>query len=144
MIEQDTIRLLKECDAGVDMGVAAIEDCLSYVKDKDFKNLLEKSKDDHIIFKKELDGLLNKYKDDGKDLHPLIKGMSKMKTNMKLSMDSSDSMVASVMTDGCDMGVKSLSKYLNEYKAADEKSKDLTKRIIENEEKLALDIRKYL
>jgi hypothetical protein len=45
------------------------------------------------------------------------------------------------MTDGCNMGVKSLNKYLNEYEAADEVSKDIAKRLIHLEEQLAVDIR---
>ena len=42
------------------------------------------------------------------------------------------------------MGVKSLNKYLNKYEAADEFSKDICKRLINLEEKLAVDIRDYL
>jgi len=42
------------------------------------------------------------------------------------------------------MGVKSLSKYLNQFKAADETSKDLTRRLIHLESQLAEDIRCYL
>ena len=30
MIESDTIKLLRECDAGIKMGVASIEDVLDY------------------------------------------------------------------------------------------------------------------
>ena len=67
-----------------------------------------------------------------------------MKTNMKLGMDDSDATVADLMTDGCNMGVKSLNRYLNQYKAADEVSKDITKRLINLEEKLTIDIRQYL
>jgi hypothetical protein len=67
-----------------------------------------------------------------------------MKTNMKLMMDASDATVADLMVDGCNMGVKSLNKYLNQYKAADEVSKDITKRLIHLEEKLTQDIRDYL
>jgi hypothetical protein len=48
------------------------------------------------------------------------------------------------MTDGCDMGVKSLSKYLNQYKAADERSKDIAKKLIKIEQRLGDDIRGYL
>jgi len=40
--------------------------------------------------------------------------------------------------------VKSLNKYLNQYKAADEKTKDIAKRLIHLEEQLAIDIRTYL
>ena len=34
------------------------------------------------------------------------------------------------------MGVKSLNRYLNQYKAADEVSKDITKRLIHLEQRL--------
>ncbi len=88
--------------------------------------------------------LLAKYKDDGKNPNPIAKGMSWMKTNVKLSMEPSDSMIADLMTDGCNMGVKSLNKYLNQYEAAEEKTKDIAKRLINLEEKLAVDIRKFL
>ena len=67
-----------------------------------------------------------------------------MKTNLKLGIDSSDATVADLMTDGCNMGVKSLTKSLNQYKAADEFSKDITKRLINLEEALTVDIRQYL
>ena len=37
MVEQDTIKLLRECDAGVKMGVSSIDDVIGYVKDEKFK-----------------------------------------------------------------------------------------------------------
>ena len=63
---------------------------------------------------------------------------------MKLAMNESDATIADLMTDGCNMGVKSLNMYLNQYKAADEVSKDIAKRLINLEEKLAIDLREYL
>ena len=92
----------------------------------------------------EIQQLLEKYQDEGKEPNPIAKGMSWMKTNIKLGMDDSDNTVADLMTDGCNMGVKSLNKYLNKYEAADEVSKDITKRLINLEEKLTVDIRKFL
>ena len=59
-------------------------------------------------------------------------------------MNDSDQTVADLMTDGCNMGVKSLNRYLNQYEAADETSKDIAKRLIRLEEQLAVDIRKFL
>ena len=67
-----------------------------------------------------------------------------MKTNMKLGMEDTDATIADLMTDGCNMGVKSLNRYLNQYKAADEVSKDITKRLINLEEKLTVDLRGFL
>ena len=144
MVEQDTIRLLRECDAGVKMGVASIDDVIEYVNDEDFKKLLIRCKDEHIELNDKVQELLDKYHDDGKDPNPMAKGMSWMKTNMKLVMHESDETIADLMTDGCNMGVKSLHKYLNQYKAADEKSKDIAKKLINIEEKLTVDIRGYL
>jgi hypothetical protein len=144
MVEQDTIKLLRECDAGIKMGVASIDEVLDYVKSSELKQLLIKCKDEHDKLNEEVQELLLKYKDDGKDPNPIAKGMSWMKTNMKLGMHESDHTIADLITDGCNMGVKSLNRYLNQYKAADEVSKDITKRLINLEEKLAIDIRGFL
>ncbi|MBR2861058.1 MAG: hypothetical protein IKB86_04395 [Clostridia bacterium] len=144
MIEQDTVRLLRECDAGVKMGVASIEDVLDCVKHKDFKQKLVECKKEHDKLKVEIQQLLDKYDEEGKNPSMMAKGMSHAKTNVMLTLDSSDQTIADLMTDGCNMGVKSLNKYLNEYEAADEVSKDICKRLINLEEKLAIDIRAYL
>ncbi len=144
MIEQDTIKLLRECDAGVKMGVSSIEDVLGSVKSPKLEKLLTDCKNEHEKLDKELQQLLDKYKDDGKEPAVIAKSMSWMKTNMKLAMEESDETIADLMTDGCNMGVKSLNKYLNKYKAADEVSKDITKRLINLEEKLTIDIREFL
>ena len=144
MVEPDTIRLLRECDAGIKMGVSAIEDVVDRVADQRFRRLLTDCAAEHDKLKREIQTLLDKYGDEGKDPNPIAKGMSHMKTGMKLGMDDFDETVADLMTDGCNMGVKSLSQYLNQYKAADEASKDITKRLIALEERLAVDIRGFL
>lgn len=144
MIEPDTIRLLRECDAGIKMGVASIDEVLDYVQDATLGKCLADCKDEHNKLKDEIQTLLDEYHDDGKEPNPMAKGMSWIKTNVKLGMDGSDKTIADLMTDGCNMGVKSLNRYLNQYKAADEKTKDITKRLIHVEEKLGDDIRHFL
>jgi len=144
MIEQDTIKLLRECDAGIKMGVASIDDVAEHVQSKQFQDCLSTCRQEHEALKSEIQVLLDKYQDEGKNPNPIAKGMSWIKTNMKLSMDESDQTIADLMTDGCNMGVKSLNKYLNQYEAADEVSKDITKRLIHLEAQLAVDLRPYL
>ncbi len=144
MIEQDTIELLRECDAGIKMGVSSIDDVLKYVKDDELKSYLEKSKNDHEIIQDELQKLLDEYHDDGKEPNVMAKSMSWIKTNVKLAVDESDDTIADLITDGCNMGVKSLAKYQSQYKAADEKSKNLADRLIGIEERLGKEIRKFL
>ena len=144
MIEQDTIRLLRECDAGIKMGIESIDEVLEYVGSEGLSEKLSKCKAEHEKLNGEVQKLLDKYHDEGKDPNPIAKGMSWVKTNMKLGMHENDKTVADLITDGCDMGVKSLSRYLNQYTAADERSKDLAKRLIGLEEKLGVDVRAYL
>ena len=144
MIEDDTIKLLRECDSGIKMGVASIEDVLDYVHDETLRKYLVECRDKHMKLKKEIQTLLEQYHDDGKEPNVMAKSMSWMKTNVKLVMNESDETIADLMTDGCNMGVKSLNKYLNQYKAADEKTKDIAKHLINLEEKLAVDIRSFL
>ena len=126
------------------MGVSSIEDVLDNVKSKKLEKYLTDCKNEHDKLQTEIDEQLQRFGDEGKNPNPIAKGMSWVKTNMKLSFDDSDSTIADLMTDGCNMGVKSLNKYLNEYEAADEVSKDITKRLINLEQRLALDIRAYL
>lgn len=144
MIEQDTIRLLRECDAGIKMGVTTIEEVLDYVESQELKECLLKSMEEHQKVKGDLLKLLNEYHDDGKEPSVMAKGMSWIKANVKLTVNEADNAVADLIMDGCNMGVKTLYKYLNEYKAADEKSKDIAKRLISLEENLTANMRKFL
>lgn len=144
MIEQDTIRLLRECDAGVKMGVDAIEQVLPHAKTGELRDYLAESKTEHEALDRRLQNLLDRYGDDGKDPNPMAKGMSWIKTNAKLAMEDGDATVADLITDGCNMGIKSLRKYLNQYKAADEDSKNVAKDLIDLEERLTVEMRSYL
>lgn len=144
MIEQDTIRLLRECDAGVKMGLSSLDDVIGHAHDQKLRRCLSGCRGKHEALDNEIQAMLNQYHDEGKNPPPMAKGMSWMKTNMKLGMDDSDQTIADLITDGCNMGVKSLRKYLNQYEAADERSKDTAKRLIGLEEKLVQDVREFL
>ena len=144
MAESDSIKLLRECDAGIKMGVTSIDEVLSYVKNPTFRKLLTECRNKHEKLREEIQMLLLASHDDGKDPNPIAKSMSWMKTNVKLVMDQSDETIADLMTDGCNMGVKTLHRYLNQYQGAEEKTKDIAKRLINLEEKLTVDIRAYL
>ncbi|MCD7728009.1 MAG: hypothetical protein LUH57_06675 [Ruminococcus sp.] len=144
MIEQDTIRLLRECSSGVQMGTESIENVLDSVQSDSLKKSLSDCKDKHLVLDKKISEILNRYGDDEKSPGAMAKTMSKAKVAMKLAMNDSDETIADLMTEGCNMGVKTLSRYLNQYKAADEQSKSITKDLISLEETLAKDIRRFL
>lgn len=126
------------------MGISSINDVLQYTENPELKSCLIKSREEHEEVKSNLLELLHEYHDDGKEPSAMAKSMSWIKTNVKLAVNESDDVVADLITDGCNMGVKSLFKYLNQYKSADEKSKNITKRLINLEENLMANMRKFL
>ena len=141
---QDTISLLRECDAGVKMGIASIDEVLEYVHSDTWRGLLSDCKARHEHLKLQMQKLLDQVDCDGKEPNPMAKGMSWVKTNMMLTMNESDATIAELITDGCNMGVKSLNKYLNQYTDAGEEAKEIAKRLIQLESELAVDIRRFL
>ncbi len=144
MIEEDTIKLLRECNAGIRMGVSSIDDVLPKVQSSGLRGSLEKSRSAHGKLGDETHAMLAQYGDGGKAPNPVAKGMSWVKTNVMLAMEESDKTVADLITDGCNTGVKSLNRYLNQYGAAEEHAKDIAKQLIGLEEELAQEMQPYL
>ncbi len=144
MNDNDTIKLLQECDAGARMAVSSINEVLDQVKDREMKSLLCESREHHEKLGDEIHSLLTRHGSEAKEPNAMAKGMSWMKTNLKMGLDSSDATVADLITDGCNMGIKSLHKYLNQYQAADKTSKSICGKLSDIEETLCKDMRKYL
>lgn len=144
MINEDTIKLLRECNAGTQMAVYSINEILENVKDQKLRNILTSSKNHHEKLGNELHILLQKCGDATKDPGAIAKGMSWIKTNMKLVIDDSDRVCADLITDGCNMGVKTIQRHLNQYLAADREAKGKAEELIDIEENLACELRAYL
>lgn len=145
MENTDTINLLQECDSGTKMAVTSIDEILDKIHDEKLIDLLNESKRHHEKLGNDLHELLRQYHVEDKDPSLMVKSMSWFKTNMKVGMsEDSDKTAAGLMTDGCDMGIKSLHKYLNQYKDANHTAKAICSRLINIEETLRNDLRKYL
>lgn len=140
----DTEKLLRECNSGIKMGVDSINHVIPYVKSEELLNVLNACKDKHAELGDETHEELIKANIDTKNAHPMAKMMSDLSTRMKITMNKSDNEIASIMTDGCNMGIKSLYKYLNQYTTADKRSKDITNRLISIEQELRTDMRPFL
>lgn len=144
MGNEDTIKLLKECDAGSKMAVSSIDDMLDNVENSDMLHLLKETKKHHEKLGNDLHAMLNEHHADEKEPSAIAKGMSWMKTNVKMGMDHSDSTIADLMVDGCDMGIKSLQRYLNQYSEAEKSAKDICNRLISIEDELRRELYQYL
>ena len=143
-MKNDTEKLLLECTAGIKMGERSIERVLPHVKDEDLRRTLEATKNTHAALGDTTHSALLNKGYESKPPHPIASLMSDVKICVKLIANESDKTVADLMTDGCNMGVKSLSRYLNQYKAADTHAKSIARQLIHSEEALARDLRRFL
>ena len=137
MSDSDTVKLLRECNSGIQMAVFSIDEILEKVTDKNLYEILKKSKEKHEKLGDETHAILAECGDETKEPNMLAKGMSWMKTNAKVMMDDSDATIADLIVDGCNMGI-------NQYAAADDAAMKLTDDLIRLEEKLRQDLREYL
>ena len=140
----DTIELLKECDAGAKMALSAIDDVLEHVDSSTLSEILKNSREKHINVGESIHESLNKYGQEDKEPPAVAKGMSKLKTSFKLTTNESDCTVADIVTDGCNMGIKTLHRYINEYSGANELSRSLAFDLINIEEDLRKEVSVYL
>lgn len=133
-MNDDTIKLLRECNAGCKYATNSMEQVLPYINDTDLRNLITKYNDKHIRVGDNCHSILNSVNEDEKDPSSVAKAMSWFSTEIKLMINDDKAKIADLMIDGCNMGIKSLSKYLNQYKGADSESIHLTQKLIKIEE----------
>lgn len=144
MSQKDTINLLRECNSGIQMAVFSIDEILDKTEDEKLRKILTESKKKHEQLGDETHALLSDQGAGTEDANMLAKGMSWIKTNAKVLMDDSDKTIADLITDGCNMGIKTLYRYLNEYSDADSSAAKLASSVIRAEEALRQDLRDYL
>ncbi len=143
-MNEDTINLLRECNSGIKMGIESINNVMPYVKSDELRSVLDACKDKHAVLGDETHKALINADESTKNAHPVAQVMSDMKIRATITLKKSDNTVADVMTDGCNMGIKSIYKYLNQYSGADDKSKSIANRLISAEQELRTDLRSYL
>ncbi len=63
MVERDTVRLLRECDSGVKMGISAIDEVIDHVKADRLRSTLSESKRESEQLQTDLKQVLEDYHD---------------------------------------------------------------------------------
>ena len=144
MATQDSIYLLRECDAGAKMAMASLDDVKDRTRNTEMQKILLESRQQHELIAEEIHKLLDSIGTGEKDPSPMARGMSAVKTGVKMGLDDSDQTVADLITDGCGMGIKSLHRYLNQYAAAETIARAVCRMLIAVEEQLVCNIKRFL
>ena len=143
-MSKDTLELLKECNAGCKSATNSMEQVQAYVKDSQLRKIIDQYNKEHILIGDECHKILDKAGETEKDPSPMAKTFSWISTEIKMMINDDEKKIADIMVDGCNMGIKALSRYLNEYKEADKESRNLTKKLIRLEQDFMNDLLGYL
>jgi hypothetical protein len=143
-MNEDTINLLKECNAGCKSGTNSMEQVLPYIENENLKSIIDEYNDKHIKIGDECHQMLNEYHEEEKDPQVSAKAFSWISTEMKLMMNNDTHKIADIMIDGCNMGIKSVSEYINKYKTASKGSMGLANKLVKTEQEFMNELLGYL
>ncbi|NLB78152.1 MAG: hypothetical protein GX796_04690 [Clostridiaceae bacterium] len=136
--------LLRECNAGCKSATNSMEQVIPYISNEKLLSIINDYNDKHIKLGDECHQMLNENNEGEKDPKVTAKAFSWISTEMKLIMNNDNHKIADIMIDGCNMGIKSVSKYINKYKAASDESINLAKKLVKIEQEFMNDMLEYM
>lgn len=144
MSKEDTEGILRECDAGVKTAINSIDEVIDKTDNKELIDALRKSRTEHVELGNDIASLLNENGFEGKDQPVISKLMSKGKIASELLMEPTDATIAELMIDGCNMGIKKLSEYVNRFPTSVSPAVRTAERLIKTEQELMDEMRVFL
>ncbi len=143
-MNEDSINLLKECNAGCKSATNSMEQVEPFINNEELRSVIDKYNDKHIKIGDKCHEMLNEMEENEKDPHTIAKVFSWVSTEVKLMVDDDSSKIAQLMVDGCNMGIKSVSKYINQYKNASKEIMSLAKNLVKIEQEFMDDLLVFL
>lgn len=141
---EDTIHLLQETSSGCKMALDTMDHIKSHVEDKQLREIMDKYHKSHENLQQECLHALYEAGEENKEPSTVAQVFATMQSRVKMFMDDDKSTAAGLLTDGCNMGVKSMSEYINQYRNANDQSKKMANRLRDMEEKMIGDLQPML
>lgn len=143
-MNEDSTKLLMECNMGCKSATNSMEQIMPFIKDKELEKIVERYNNKHISYADKCHELLNENDEDEKDPPAIASAFAWFGTEVKLMVDDKTEKIADILVDGCNMGIKSLSKYINQYDKAEKKIIDLARELIDIEESFMKELLNYV
>jgi len=143
-MNDDTIKLLKECTAGCKMALGSMKQVEEYIQDSKLKQIIDSYKDKHEELEKELADMLAQAGKTESEPKTMASAFSWFTTEMKLMMKDDSHQIAKLMMDGCNMGIQSVSEYQNKYSQASQEAVKLAHKLVKIEEDFMLEMKQFL
>ncbi|MBP3206506.1 MAG: hypothetical protein IJ147_07965 [Lachnospiraceae bacterium] len=143
-MDANTIELLKECSSGCQMAMDSVKKMREYTKDEKLNELLEAYGEKHRQLEGEINEQLRNCGEEEKAPAKMAEIMANMEMSLKMMVHPDDHEVAKIMMDGCNMGIQSVSEYVNKYPDASGESQNVAKKLIGIEEDFMQEMKGYV
>lgn len=143
MAEQ-TLQLLDECNSGCKMAINSMKQIRDFIQDEKLASIINSYTQKHQDLEAETGRQLLEYGKTGDEPGLMATAMSWISTEAKLVLKDDVRQIAKIVMDGCNMGIQSVSKYMNQYVSASAESKKLAKKLIQTEENLMGEMKQFL
>lgn len=140
---EDTKALLGDCRAGIELAVSTMDNLLPRIQDQTLRRRLRDGIQAHTELEHQVDSLLHQVGGRQKHPSPMAKAMAHLKTSAKMAWGD-DTTAASLVAEGCGMGIASLCRSRNRCADAGPEALSLSQSLLECEEKLSADMRPFL
>ena len=135
-MEEHTVDLLRECDSGCAMAAESLEQIRDFVSDQGLWNEITASYEKHQDLDLRIKKTLSAMEEQGKEPGKMASAWSWMSTEMRMMAKGGDKEAASIVTDGCNMGIKTICGYKNQYSGASKAAMELADELTGMEENL--------
>lgn len=143
-MNQDTAKLLEECDSGCRMAADSIGQVEPYAQEESMKNILDSYRQQHEQLEKKCEWLLEVGHEPKKEPPAMASTFSWVTTEAKLAMRKDDHQIARLMMDGCNMGIQKISEYQNDYTNASPEAVNVAKQLVKLEEDFMQEMKAYM
>lgn len=143
-MKEHTEMLLQECYSGLCMAVDSMEQVLPYAKNDELQNVINKYKEKHERLKQQTSDIMCRHDVELKKPGMLASAFSWMTAEAKLMIENDSNQIAKLMMDGSNMGIQSITEYMNKNEAAEEDVIAIAKKIIRVEEEFLQEMKRFL
>lgn len=143
-MDEQTTKLLKECNSGCKMAINSIDRLKDFVTNPELDKKLAEAKEQHRYLENETSKLLKEAGQEEKEPDRMAAAFSWITTEVKMMIKDDSSQVAKVLMNGCNMGIQSISECMNQCSNASHESKSLAKKLVKCEEQIMEDMKKFL
>ena len=114
MMEEHSVNLLRECDSGCKMAAESLEQIRDMVSDQELWKDITESYEKHQELDAKIKKTLSAMEEEGKEPGKMASAWSWMSTEMRMMAKGGDKEAASIVTDGCNRGIKTICGYKNQ------------------------------